>query len=102
MTFHPVTLEDSDAEEQLQELLDALDDFSMKYIFTKANADAGERVINRMIDRYALSHDNVRVVASLGMQRYLSAVKYSAMVIGNSSSGIIEAFLSSAHGKYRR
>ena len=91
VTFHPVTLEDKSAESQFQALLEALDDFDMKYIITKANADAGGRVINQMIDQYALTHDNVYAVASLGMRRYLSAVKYSAMVIGNSSSGIIEA-----------
>lgn len=90
VTFHPVTLEDNSAKRQFQALLDALNDFDMKYIITKANADAGGRRINRMIDQYAAACDHVYAVASLGMRRYLSAVKYSAMVIGNSSSGIIE------------
>ena len=91
VTFHPVTLEDGSVESQFQALLDALDDFTMKYIITKANADAGGHIINRMIDQYAAVRGNVYAVASLGMRRYLSAVKYSRMVIGNSSSGIIEA-----------
>lgn len=91
VTFHPVTLEDGSAESQFRALSDALDDFDMRYIITKANADAGGRIINRMIDQYAQIHDNVYAAASLGMRRYLSAVKYSTMVIGNSSSGIIEA-----------
>lgn len=90
VTFHPVTLEDASARSQFQALLDTLSDFDMRYIITKANADAGGRIINQMIDQYALTHENVYAVASLGMRRYLSAVKYSAMVIGNSSSGIIE------------
>lgn len=90
VTFHPVTLEDASARSQFQALLDTLSDFDMRYIITKANADAGGRIINQMIDQYALTHENVYAVASLGMRRYLSAVKYSTMVIGNSSSGIIE------------
>ncbi len=91
VTYHPVTLEDSDSGSQFQELLDALDGFDMKYMITKANADRDGRVINQMIDQYAGTHENVYAVASLGMRRYLSAVKYCTMVIGNSSSGIIEA-----------
>ncbi len=91
VTYHPVTLEDSDSGSQFQELLDALDSFDMKYLITKANADRNGRVINQMIDQYARTHENVYATASLGMRRYLSAVKYCTMVIGNSSSGIIEA-----------
>lgn len=91
VTFHPVTLEEVSTEEQFQALLDALDDYPMKYIITGANADRDGRVINRMIDQYALMHENVYAIASLGMRRYLSAVKFCTMVIGNSSSGIIEA-----------
>ena len=91
VTFHPVTLEDADVKKQFQELLDALDEFDLRYIITKANADTHGRVINQMIDEYASIHQNVYAVTSLGMRRYLSAVKYSAMVIGNSSSGIVEA-----------
>ncbi len=91
VTYHPVTLEDSDSGSQFQELLDALDGFDMKYLITKANADRNGRVINQMIDQYAGTHENVYATASLGMRRYLSAVKYCTMVIGNSSSGIIEA-----------
>ncbi len=91
VTYHPVTLEDSDSGSQFQELLDALDGFDMNYMITKANADRNGRVINQMIDQYAGAHENVYATASLGMRRYLSAVKYCTMVIGNSSSGIIEA-----------
>lgn len=91
VTFHPVTLEYTDVKEQFQELLDALDEFDLRYIITKANADTYGRVINQMIDEYASMHQNVYAVTSLGMRKYLSAVKYSTMVIGNSSSGIVEA-----------
>ena len=91
VTFHPVTLEANTAEQQMQELLQAIDKHpEYLYVCTKANADAGGRTINRMWDEFAACRENVAVYESLGMRRYLSAVKYSTMVIGNSSSGIME------------
>lgn len=91
VTFHPVTLE-SDAGGQLLELLHACEEMgSLHYIFTKANADTGGRVINDMLDTYAKSHRNISVHTSLGSLGYLSALKYAELVIGNSSSGLIEA-----------
>lgn len=91
VTFHPVTLEADTAERQMQELLYAMDEHpEYIYICTKANADAGGRRINRMLDDYAMNRKNVAVYESLGMKRYLSALKYAVMVIGNSSSGIME------------
>lgn len=91
VTFHPVTLEANTAGQQMQELLQAIDEHpEYLYLCTKANADAGGRTINQMWDEFAERRENVVVYESLGMIRYLSAVKYSAMVIGNSSSGIVE------------
>lgn len=96
VTFHPVTMEQGQAERQVQELLTAMDEFSaehktVQYIVTKANADAGGRSINRILEEYAKNRDNVHLYTSLGMYRYLSSLKYCAFVLGNSSSGIIEA-----------
>ena len=92
VTFHPVTLEENSGVTQFDNLLDALSEYSnMSFIITKANADAGGRHINNRIDVFAQGHSNVAAVTSLGVRRYLSAVKNSAVVIGNSSSGIIEA-----------
>lgn len=91
-TFHPVTLERETAEVQTEELLAALDHHAdMRYLFTKANSDADGRVINRLLENYEKEHDNFRVFDSLGMKRYLSALKYASFVIGNSSSGLMEA-----------
>lgn len=91
VTFHPVTLENCSAEKQCKELLAALEEHSyMRFIVTKANADTNGRVINRLFEEYAAKHSNARVYNSLGLIRYLSAVKYADMVIGNSSSGLIE------------
>lgn len=91
VTFHPVTLEDNSATHQISELLMALSEHDeMSYIFTLANADNGGESINNQIIKYAENNEKVYVFSSLGALRYLSAVKYSSMVIGNSSSGIIE------------
>ncbi|MGV1099875.1 UDP-N-acetylglucosamine 2-epimerase [Thiovibrio sp. JS02] len=92
VTFHPVTLAAQGCEEQFRALLAALDSLpGLALIFTKANADTDGRIINKLIDRY--TQDNARAIAftSMGQLRYLSAMRHAALVIGNSSSGIIEA-----------
>lgn len=91
VTFHPVTLENASAGEQIDELLKATERFpKMKFLFTKANADADGRIINARIEEFIKEHENVYLYSSLGMKRYLSAVKSAALVIGNSSSGLVE------------
>lgn len=92
VTFHPVTLEDNTSAAQLGELIRAMDAFpQMNYLITKANADPGGRVINRIWEEERAQRGNWLVVSSLGKRRYLSALKYAEMVLGNSSSGIMEA-----------
>lgn len=92
LTFHPVTLENSTGEEQFKNILQALDAFDdLQVIITKANADMGGSVINKLIDKYVEENSNkYRAFESLGQLGYLSAIKYCDFVIGNSSSGIIE------------
>lgn len=92
VTFHPVTKEKGNAKKQIQEVLKALEYFSdMKFIITKANADTEGECINEEIDCFVEKHENCVAFHSLGIRRYLSALKYAEMVIGNSSSGIVEA-----------
>jgi GDP/UDP-N,N'-diacetylbacillosamine 2-epimerase (hydrolysing) len=93
VTFHPVTLEKDTSEGQFQSLLKALDIFpEYNVIFTKANADTDGRVINRMIDEYTEKRpERCLAATSLGAHWYLSAMKYATAIIGNSSSGIMEA-----------
>ena len=94
VTFHPVTLNTSSVSEQCLALFRAIQSFpNMDFIITKANADAGGREINHLIDEFVRNkmQKNVYAFTSLGILRYLSLLKYSDMVIGNSSSGIIEA-----------
>jgi len=91
VTFHPVTIENCTATKQIGELLEAVSHFpNMKFIFTKANADADGRIINRKIDEFVNKHENIIAVDSLGTKKYLCAIKYSSVVIGNSSSGLVE------------
>ncbi|MDE6621111.1 MAG: UDP-N-acetylglucosamine 2-epimerase (hydrolyzing) [Lachnospiraceae bacterium] len=93
VTFHPVTLENNTAGEQFENLLGVLDSMGeYQVIFTKANSDTDGRIINQKIDEYvSINRNSAAVFASLGMTRYLSALKHCEMVIGNSSSGIVEA-----------
>lgn len=91
VTFHPVTMENNTAIEQVYQLIHAMDNQKgMFYIITMANADAGGRVINEIWQKEGKKRENWLVVPSLGVLRYLSAVKYAKLVIGNSSSGVIE------------
>ncbi|WP_346847879.1 UDP-N-acetylglucosamine 2-epimerase [uncultured Clostridium sp.] len=93
VTFHPVTLEQGLAKIQITELLGALEEFDdMKFIITKANSDNEGRKINRKIDEFISKNPEKYIgFVSMGQLKYLSAMKYCSMVIGNSSSGIIEA-----------
>jgi len=92
VTFHPVTLENSTAEMQFKELLDSLDELKdTSIIFTKANSDTDGKIINRMIDNYVASRHNAIAFTSMGQLNYLSALQFMDAVVGNSSSGLLEA-----------
>ncbi|KLE03678.1 UDP-N-acetylglucosamine 2-epimerase [Aliarcobacter butzleri] len=93
VTFHPVTLENSTAKEQFQHLLDVIDELEdTNIIFTKANSDTDGRIINQMIDEYVTKNFQKSVeFTSLGQLRYLSALQFVDAVVGNSSSGLLEA-----------
>lgn len=93
VTFHPVTLENSTAKEQFQELLDTIDELKdTNIIFTKANSDTDGRIINQMCDEYVSKNSHKSICfTSLGQLRYLSALQYVDAMVGNSSSGLIEA-----------
>lgn len=92
VTFHPVTLEGQSSGEQIVVLLNVCKEFTdLNFIFTKANADTEGRIINQLINDFSNESDNIKFFSSLGMNKYLSMLKYSTCVIGNSSSGLIEA-----------
>ncbi len=93
ITHHPTTLGGDKPKNEIRALLAALDDFKdHACIFTGVNADAGYDQIAQAIHAYVATNENrARLFLSLGQQRYLSAMRHASAVIGNSSSGIIEA-----------
>lgn len=93
VTFHPETLAEKNSKEQFEELLIAISQQQDSlFIFTKANADSDGRIINQMIDEYVKNNaDHAVVFTSLGSFKFLSLLKCCDAIVGNSSSGIIEA-----------
>lgn len=93
VTYHPVTRRTDDEGAALDELLAALERLAdARIVITGVNADAGNQVISQRMADFAKRHpDRVSLHASLGQARYLSVMRLSAAVVGNSSSGIIEA-----------
>ncbi|MBE5851350.1 MAG: UDP-N-acetylglucosamine 2-epimerase (hydrolyzing) [Lachnospiraceae bacterium] len=92
VTLHPVTLDNQEATGPALELCRVMEEKKeYYYLITKANADVGGNSINNIFADYVASHDNATLVDSLGMLRYLSALKYAEFVLGNSSSGMVEA-----------
>ncbi|MFH2007637.1 MAG: UDP-N-acetylglucosamine 2-epimerase [bacterium] len=90
-TFHPTTLEYEDAERQIAELLAALESSGLPVVFTLPNADTAGRGIRRAIQQYAEGGNAAQAVESLGTQGYFSLMALATAMVGNSSSGLIEA-----------
>ena len=93
ITFHSETLSNVSIPDQIEPLLEALQELKdVKFLFTMSNSDVGGDIINSKISNF-VSQNNERayLIKNLGHLRYLSSIKYSCAVIGNSSSGIIEA-----------
>jgi UDP-N-acetylglucosamine 2-epimerase (non-hydrolysing)/GDP/UDP-N,N'-diacetylbacillosamine 2-epimerase (hydrolysing) len=93
VTFHPVTLDPVSSQMQIRALLRALSQRCPEdgIIFTLPNADTEGRALIDEIRRFVAERDNVRLVASLGQQRYLATLALADVVVGNSSSGLYEA-----------
>lgn len=90
-TYHPVTMEGAGVDGQIKEFLTAVKAFpQIQFIVTKSNADQGGAKINELLDDAETKIPNLHVYTSLGVKRYLSLMKHSEFVLGNSSSGIIE------------
>jgi UDP-N-acetylglucosamine 2-epimerase (non-hydrolysing)/GDP/UDP-N,N'-diacetylbacillosamine 2-epimerase (hydrolysing) len=92
-TYHPVTLDSASPSVAMSQLLKALDAFPRaSIVLTQANADPQGRIINKMIDEFVAKHQGrTLAAASLGQTVYLSLIKQADCVVGNSSSGILEA-----------
>lgn len=91
VTYHPVTLEYREVEPQIEAVLSAIDRSGCAALFTFPNADTGGTIILGKISQYVDSHPGSRLVDNLGTATYFSLMRYAAAMVGNSSSGIIEA-----------
>lgn len=90
-TYHPATMDNGQVDVEIKELLEAIKGYpEIEFVVTKANADQGGARINELLDEADKQIKNVHVYFSLGARRYLSLMKFSEFVLGNSSSGIIE------------
>ena len=91
VTYHPETISEKSASEQIKTLLDALSlKKDINLIFTGVNADPGSGEISRAINQFVESNSNAKYYPSLGQSLYLSTLLYCDGVVGNSSSGILE------------
>jgi UDP-hydrolysing UDP-N-acetyl-D-glucosamine 2-epimerase len=92
VTYHPVTLEKNKAADQAANILDAMTSTGIKAVFTKANADAHGREINRILEAFCdANEERFRIYDNLGQLVYLSCLQNLDLMIGNSSSGLTEA-----------
>jgi UDP-hydrolysing UDP-N-acetyl-D-glucosamine 2-epimerase len=91
VTFHPVTLEFEEAEWQTGELLSALGAADLPVVFTAPNADTGGRSVRALIEAFVQSTARSVLVENLGTRAFFSMMSVAAAMVGNSSSGIIEA-----------
>ncbi len=91
-TYHPVTMEKGNEKNMVKEFLAAIQEFpDFTFLLTKSNADQGGAEINELFENAEKDIGNLHVFASLGVKRYLSLMRYAELVLGNSSSGIVEA-----------
>lgn len=91
VTYHPVTLEVDKVDEQINNLIEALRKFRDKIIVTYPNSDNGGGKIISALEKFALENENVYTFNSLGSLRYLSVMNYCGVIVGNSSSALVEA-----------
>jgi len=91
VTYHPATQEPQKTESRIQELLTALSTTKANLVFTYPGADASSRLIIDRIKKFVARRKNSWLLSHLGTQSYFSLMKVATAMVGNSSSGIIEA-----------
>jgi UDP-N-acetylglucosamine 2-epimerase (non-hydrolysing)/GDP/UDP-N,N'-diacetylbacillosamine 2-epimerase (hydrolysing) len=93
VTYHPVTLSADNVEKDIDAFLSVLEERKdLRIIFTMPNSDTGGHIIMEKINQFVQDHnDRACAFKSLGYKRYLSTMKYVGAVVGNSSSGVVEA-----------
>ena len=92
VTYHPVTLGNHTAEQDIKEFIGALEERNdVRVVFTMPNSDTGSEAIVRAISKFVDENpERAKAFKSLGVKRYLSVMKYVGAVVGNSSSGLVE------------
>lgn len=90
-TFHPVTAGNPNIKWQVDELLKAISKMHLPVIFTQSNSDPGGHIINDALRDYTLHHSDAWFLPNLGSKYYFSLMSLASVMVGNSSSGIIEA-----------
>lgn len=91
VTFHPVTREIGDVRRQITELLGAIEEAGRPAIFTGANADTHGHIVSEEIARFVQANSSARFVENFGTEDYWSVMAHAGAMVGNSSSGLIEA-----------
>jgi UDP-N-acetylglucosamine 2-epimerase (non-hydrolysing)/GDP/UDP-N,N'-diacetylbacillosamine 2-epimerase (hydrolysing) len=93
VTYHPTTRSTMSVTEEIDQVLSALENFSYcTIVFTGVNADPGNAELSSQIEKFVQRDPKLRSLhESLGQSRYLSLLNLCDAVVGNSSSGIIEA-----------
>lgn len=91
VTLHPVTLQHDLVEAHCDALLKALERTDLPVVFTYPNADTGGQTIIRKIEQYVARRPQAVVATDLGTEGYFSLMRHAGAMVGNSSSGIIEA-----------
>lgn len=91
VTYHPETVGERNIKKDMKELISALDNVDLNYIIAKANADAGGLLINDIWNKESKKHNNWLFVSSLNIETFINCLRNAKMIIGNSSSGILEA-----------
>ena len=91
VTYHPVTLELDKVDEQINHVITALEQINRKMIITYPNSDMGGERIILALSEFQKRNNKVHLFKSLGSLRYLSVMKYCGVIVGNSSSALIEA-----------
>ena len=90
--FHPVTLEPGRNKRHISEMLSALDEIAIQLLFTYPNADLGSDIIIAAIEKFAAFRpDRTHVIKNAGDRLYANLLKHAVVMVGNSSSGIVEA-----------
>lgn len=91
VTYHPVTLEYDQAAWQVAQLLGALEQSGLQCVFTQPNADTGAHQVREAIQRFCTGRGDRRVVMNAGQREYFSLLGAVSVMVGNSSSGLVEA-----------